>query len=198
MGTENVTLFLAMLAVIAEGAVLVALVVWACFRRNPRVVAARGVLVDGFSPVAVQLALCVALIATAGSLYFSEVSHFLPCRLCWYQRIAMYPLVPILAVAVWRRDPKVRYYALPLTVVGGLISTYHVLLEHFPSLETSVCEAANPCTLIWVRRFGYLTIPSMAWSAFALITVLLLVAGAGERRAARYEEEPDTVLEEVR
>jgi disulfide bond formation protein DsbB len=93
----------------------------------------------------------------------------------------MYPLVPILAVAIWRRDAGVRFYAIPLALIGGLISTYHVLLERYPSLESGVCEATNPCTLIWVRRFGYLTIPTMALSAFALIAVLLLTAGADER-----------------
>lgn len=123
----------------------------------------------------------VAAVATAGSLWFSEGAGFTPCELCWYQRIAMYPLVPILGMAVWRGDAGVRFYALPLAIIGGLISSYHILLERYPSLESGVCEAANPCTLIWVRRFGYLTIPTMALSAFALITVLVLTAAAYER-----------------
>lgn len=126
----------------------------------------------------------VAAVATAGSLWFSEGAGFTPCELCWYQRIAMYPLVPVLAVAVWRRDPGVRFYALPLALLGGAISTYHVVLERYPSLESGICELANPCSLIWVRRFGYLTIPAMALSAFAFIAVLLLTAGSWERSAA--------------
>ncbi|HET7720823.1 MAG TPA: disulfide bond formation protein B [Acidimicrobiales bacterium] len=184
MTTRDVTLLLAMLAVVAEAGVAVALIVVIGGRWSARLAGWRDSLVDLFGPVALQLALGVALVATLGSLYLSEVANFPPCRLCWYQRIAMYPLVPILAVAIWRRDAGVRFYALPLALVGGLISTYHVVLERYPSLESGVCEVANPCTLIWVRRFGYLTIPTMALSAFALIAVLLLAAGADERAAA--------------
>jgi len=131
-------------------------------------------------PHALWIALAVAAISMAGSLYFSEEAHFLPCKLCWYQRIAMYPLVPILGIAAWRRDVAVRWYALPLALIGGAISTYHVLLERYPSLETGACDPTNPCSLIWVERFGYLTIPTMALSAFALIATLLLVARDSE------------------
>jgi disulfide bond formation protein DsbB len=184
MTTRDVTLLLAMLAVVAETSVLVGSVVAVGGRWSRRLAGWRDTLVDLFGPVALHLALGVALVATLGSLYLSEIANFPPCRLCWYQRIAMYPLVPVLAMAIWRRDAGVRFYAIPLAVIGGLISTYHVVLERFPTLESGVCEAANPCTLIWVRRFGYLTIPTMALSAFALIAVLLLAAGADERASA--------------
>ncbi len=89
----------------------------------------------------------------------------------------MYPLVPLLGIAAWRRDHGIRPYAAALASIGVLIACYHVLVERFPSLESSACEPTNPCTLIWVRRFGYLTIPTMALSAFALLLVLLAVAG---------------------
>ena len=115
-------------------------------------------------------------VATLGSLYLSEVAHFTPCKLCWYQRIAMYSLAVILVVAVLRSDSGVRPYALVLAGIGGTISAYHVLLERFPSLETGAsCEAANPCSLRWTNRFGYLTIPTMALSGFVLIALALLV-----------------------
>jgi disulfide bond formation protein DsbB len=195
MTTRDVTLLLAMLAVVAEASVFVALVVVVGGRWSARLAGWRDALVDLFGPAALQLAMGVALVATLGSLYLSEVANFPPCRLCWYQRIGMYPLVAILAVAIWRRDAGVRFYALPLAVIGGLISAYHVVLERYPSLESGVCEVTNPCTLIWVRRFGYLTIPAMALSAFALTAVLLLAAGADERAAASdagIESEDDT------
>jgi disulfide bond formation protein DsbB len=168
--TSTVTLYLALLAVVAELAVAVAVVLVVVAPDAGRRVAA------AVRPSALTLAFCVAAVATAGSLYFSEVAHFLPCRLCWYQRIGMYPLVPMLGLAAWRRDLAVRPYALALSAMGSAIATYHVLLERFPSLETSACEKTNPCTLIWVKRFGYLTIPTMALSAFALIVVLLVIA----------------------
>jgi disulfide bond formation protein DsbB len=195
MTTRDVTLLFAMLAVVAEVAVVLAVAIAIGGRWSGRLAGWRDSLIDLFGPVALQLALGVALVATLGSLYLSEVANFPPCRLCWYQRIAMYPLVPILAVAIWRRDAGVRFYALPLAVIGGMISTYHAVLERYPSLESGVCEVTNPCTLIWVRRFGYLTIPAMALSAFALIAVLLLTAGADERAAAwdaGIETEDDT------
>ena len=194
MTTRDVTLLLAMLAVVAQAVVVVAVVVVGGGRWSSRLAGWRDALVELFGPFALELALSVALVASLGSLYLSEVANFQPCRLCWYQRIAMYPLVPILAVSIWRRDAGVRFYAIPVALIGGAISTYHVVLERFPSLESGVCEVANPCTLIWVRRFGYLTIPTMALSAFALITVLLLAAGADERAAAAEasDAEPET------
>lgn len=182
MLTQDVTLLLALLAVVAQAGVVVFATVAIGAGRSARLAAAKEQLIATVGPVALELALGVAVVATAGSLYFSEVAHFVPCRLCWYQRIAMYPLVPVFGVAVWRRDPGVRFYAIPVAVIGGLISTYHVMLERFPSLESGVCDVANPCTLIWVRRFGYLTIPAMALSAFAFIVVLLATAGAEARR----------------
>lgn len=174
--TETVTLFLALLAIVAQLAVVTAIVLFAAARVSPGARRVARSFREAIAPQAVFLAFGVALVSMVGSLYFSEGAHFLPCKLCWYQRIAMYPLVPMLAVALWKRDSGVRRYGLPLALIGASISTYHVLLERFPSLETGACDPNNPCSLIWVERFGYLTIPTMALSAFALITVLLLVA----------------------
>jgi disulfide bond formation protein DsbB len=174
--TDTVTLYLALLAILAELGVITALLLFAGSRLTDTGRRVAGVGRALIGPNALGLAFGVAAISMAGSLYFSEVAHFTPCRLCWYQRIAMYPLVPILALAAWKRDLHIRRYGILLAAIGGAISTYHVLLERFPKLETSVCEVANPCTLIWVKRFGYLTIPTMALSAFALIITLLAVA----------------------
>jgi disulfide bond formation protein DsbB len=96
----------------------------------------------------------------------------------------MSPLLPSLGLAAWRRDTGIRPYTAVLAGIGAVIAGYHVLLERFPTLESSVCEVANPCTLIWVRRFGYLTIPTMALSAFALILTLVVVSRDGAEPAA--------------
>jgi disulfide bond formation protein DsbB len=132
-------------------------------------------VLDAVGPAALVVAVTVAVVAMLGSLYYSEVADFPPCRLCWYQRIAMYPLAVILPIAAWRRDHQVRWYALPLAVAGGAVSIYHVAVERFPSLESGACEVTNPCSTIWVETFGYLTIPTMALSAFALVALLLAV-----------------------
>jgi disulfide bond formation protein DsbB len=176
---DQVSLFLALLAVIAELAVVIALVLAIGGLFSKRLARARAAAAAAVGPQALALAFAVAAVSMLGSLYFSEIAHFLPCRLCWYQRICMYPLVPMLGIAAWRRDIAVRPYAAVLAVIGVPISSYHVILEHFPNLETSACDLDNPCSLIWVRRFGYVTIPAMALSGFLLILMLLAVARTG-------------------
>ena len=176
MTVETVSLFLALLAVVAEAAVAAAVVLFVGSRLSSRVAAWKAAAVEGVGPQALALAFVVAAVATAGSLYFSEVAHFTPCRLCWYQRICMYPLVPLLGLAVWRRDHLIRPYAATLAAIGMAISSYHVLIERFPNIESDVCDPNNPCTVIWVQRLGYLTIPTMALSGFALILTLLAIA----------------------
>jgi len=147
---------------------------------------------DGFSstkdavwetlgPSALWLAFLVALTATLGSLYLSEVAHFVPCKLCWYQRIAMYPLVPILAIAAWKRDFSVVRYVVPLAVIGAAISIYHYQLERFPSQASVSCSADAPCTVVWIWKFHFVSIPLMALSGFALIVALVLVARSFSR-----------------
>ena len=134
---------------------------------------------DGFrerlTPIALTLAWGVALLATAGSLYFSEIANYTPCTLCWYQRIAMYPLVLILGIAIVRRDIGVRIYAIPLAAVGAAIAGYHYLLEWFPQIDTGACSAVIPCTQVWFREFGFVSLPLLALIAFSLVIVFLLI-----------------------
>jgi disulfide bond formation protein DsbB len=130
---------------------------------------------DRLAPVALTGAWGVALLATAGSLYFSEVANYTPCTLCWYQRIAMYPLVLILGIAVLRRDPAVRIYAIPVALVGAAISTYHYVLEWFPQIDTGACSAVIPCTQVWFREFGFISLPLLALIAFGLVITFLLI-----------------------
>ena len=137
-------------------------------------------LYDRLGRFLVPAAFIVAMTATLGSLYFSESVGYEPCRLCWYQRIAMYPLVPILGVAVIRRDQAVRRYALPLSIIGSLIAGYHYLLEWFPSLDTGTCKVGIPCSAVWFREFGFVSIPFLALTAFLLITTLLLLVRRDE------------------
>lgn len=127
------------------------------------------------APYVLWQAWIVAVLATAGSLYFSEVAGFEPCLLCWYQRIAMYPLVVILGIAAWRRDGGAWVYAAALSIIGAVIATYHVLLEWFPSLSSGACDPDNPCTLVWFRVFGFISLPTLALTAFLLILTLVTI-----------------------
>lgn len=176
MGTETATLFFALLAVVAQITVAV-IVVLAAGRRwiAPFDRAYRAITAE-VGPQALALAAVVATVCMAGSLYLSEVAGFVPCRLCWYQRIAMYPLMLIIGAAAATRWRGVRPYAAVLAGGGAVVSIYHLVLERYPSLESSTCDPANPCSLIWVKRFGYLTIPAMALSGFALVLTLLAIA----------------------
>ncbi len=118
----------------------------------------------------------VALAATLGSLYLSEIVHLIPCKLCWYQRIAMYPIAVILLIAAARRDGKVRVYAATLATIGAAIAIWHRLIQAYPSLESGSCSAVGPpCSAPYAMEFGFVTIPYMALSAFLLILALLWV-----------------------
>ena len=117
----------------------------------------------------------VALIAMLGSLYLSEIMHFVPCLLCWYQRIAMYPLVFVLGVGLLRADPGV------WPVIGFFISAYHVLIQFRPNLEVTTCAVGAPCTGRYVAVFGFVSIPTMAGAAFLLITALLFLVRTLDR-----------------
>ncbi|MBX3312758.1 MAG: disulfide bond formation protein B [Actinobacteria bacterium] len=178
MDTETTTTFFALLAVVAQVVVGAAVVLAVVGRFVPAVARVRSRLAAFVGPQAVALAAVVALVCTLGSLYLSEVADFVPCRLCWLQRFAMYPLVVVLGAAALTRWRALRIAGAVMAAVGASISIYHMLIERFPELENSTsCDPTNPCSLIWVEHFGYLTIPAMALSGFALILTLLAIAG---------------------
>ncbi len=130
------------------------------------------------------LAFVIALVATAGSLYYSEIAHFIPCRLCWFQRIFMYPLTIITLVGSLRRDDYLPTYVLPLSIIGLGISTYHVLMERGIIPPSATCSADVPCNITYVNYFGFITIAFMALVAFTLITLIMFGMWAAYRRAA--------------
>jgi disulfide bond formation protein DsbB len=122
------------------------------------------------------LAWTTALLSTITSLVLSEVFHLLPCVLCWYQRILMYPLVFILAVGILRRDRRVYMYVLPLSVLGAVIALYHTLLQ-WGIIPDSVapCRAGISCTTKQIDLFGFMTVPFGSLLAFTAISVLMII-----------------------
>jgi disulfide bond formation protein DsbB len=123
------------------------------------------------------LAFVIALAAVAGSLFFSEHSGFIPCRLCWFQRIAMYPLAIILLVAAVRRDRRGGvWYAIAFPVLGAGTAIYHLYIEAHPEDELAGCKIGAPCSTKWIDVFGFMTIPALALAAFAAIFTLLVLA----------------------
>lgn len=137
-------------------------------------------LVEEYAPA---LALLIALVAMLGSLYYSEVRGFIPCTLCWYQRILMYPLVAVLLVGLLRRDPGLAAYVLPLSLLGILVSSYHYSLQlGLWGGESAACRVGVPCSGRYVNYLGFITIPFQALTAFILISGLMLAARSASRR----------------
>jgi len=123
------------------------------------------------------LAFLVALVATLGSLTYSEILRYDPCKLCWLQRIFMYPQVILLGMALWKKDYKIADYSLALSIIGGLIALYHYLLQLgiAPSIPCSAVGYSTACSKQFVLEYGYITIPMMALSAFIIIALLLFL-----------------------
>lgn len=123
-----------------------------------------------------------ALVATAGSLYFSEVMKLVPCVLCWYQRILMYPLVILLAIAIIRKDQKIYLYALPMSLIGWGIALFHYLLqmEIIPD-AVAPCVAGISCTDRYIEWLGFITIPFLSLVAFSAISVAMIVLWRADR-----------------
>jgi disulfide bond formation protein DsbB len=118
----------------------------------------------------------VAAISMAGSLFFSEVMEFPPCSMCWYQRIAMYPLVAILMVGLFPLDKTVLKFSLPLVAIGWLFAFWHNLLHWEIVPETvSPCMEGISCSTVYIDWLGFITIPLLSWIAFTIIAVLLFV-----------------------
>ena len=117
-----------------------------------------------------------ALIAMLGSLYFSEVELFVPCMLCWYQRIAIYPLVFMLPIAITSKDRNIWKYGLALAIPGWHISLYHNLLYYniLPESEAT-CRAGVSCTTEFIEWFGFITIPLLSFIALSVIISCMLI-----------------------
>ena len=129
-----------------------------------------------FKEYSIYLAWTTALFATLGSLYFSEIAHFPPCVLCWYQRIFMYPLVLIIAVGILEKNKRIYRYVLSLTAIGWLISVFHNLLYYKIIPESAApCYTGVSCTTKFIEWFGFVTIPFLSFSAFTVVTVLMVI-----------------------
>lgn len=126
-------------------------------------------------------AFVVSLLAMVGSLMYSEVVGFEPCKLCWWQRIFMYPQVFILGLALWKKDLQAIYYSLLLSVIGALIAIYHYLIQT-GFFQSAPCSATGvSCDKVYNFSYGYITIPMMALSAFVLIIMFAIAKAVYSR-----------------
>jgi disulfide bond formation protein DsbB len=183
--------FFAILSLITWAATLITIGLAINYRRNPD--SGAGYLFEDIRSNAVWLAFVVALVTMLGSLYLSEVAHFVPCVLCWYQRIAMYPLAIALLVGGLRRDRDVFAYVLPPAIIGTGFAIYHTQLQAFPKQHGPFCKLTEPCTIRYVWEFGFVSIPFMALAAFAfIITMMLLVRSAPSDDDYDDDDDPST------
>lgn len=125
----------------------------------------------------------VALIATAGSLFFSDVAGYEPCRLCWYQRIFMYPQVIIFGIATWGKQKAIATHAMTLSTAGAAIAAFHYYGQIWNPgfLSCGVVGYSVSCAQRFIMEFGYITIPMMSLTAFLMIIVFLLAKKKAEQ-----------------
>lgn len=173
--SEFVNFVLAILTVLAQGIFLV-LLFYLITGKGKKIA-------TFFISQADRVIFIVALVATLGSLIYSEILGYTPCKLCWFQRIFMYPQAILLGMALYKKDKNLREYSLVLSYTGGLIALYHYLLQlgFVPELACSAVGLSVSCSQKFVMHFGYITIPMMALSAFALIVVNIYLAKSAER-----------------
>ncbi len=178
---KTMRLFFSLLALAADAAVVAAvlLAIGARFSAPASRVARQ--IRDGLTGWELPFAFLVAAVSTLGSLYYSEIVNLVPCQYCWYQRIAMYPLVVVLGLAAWKRDRAVAAAATPLALIGALLAGYHYFIQNFPQFGSGQCSTTTPCNAAYFNQFGFVSIPYQAFSGFALIVVLMAVARLNSR-----------------
>lgn len=189
--TEIVSTTLAAAAVVVQAALAILLIVAlaAIFSTRARRLVAE--IRDTLAGAELWIAWLFAFVATAGSLFYSEVSEFIPCRLCWFQRIGMYPLAALLLIAAIRRDRRGgALYGLPPAVFGALTAIYHIYIEYNPEAETAGCKIGAPCATKWIDELGYITLPVLALTAFTAIIILLLSALPREPAEEELQRQP--------
>jgi len=167
MSLEQLNNFLSVFVVLGQIFVVVAFIYLLFFRKYHNQVTKL------ITKNAIIFAFVVALVSTLSSLYYSEIAHFIPCDLCWFQRIFMYPLVIMLGLAIIKKKDEIIDYSLGLVAVGTLISLYHNYI-YYSAETTNFCSIVAPCTQKYITSFGYISIPLMALTAFLMIALLLI------------------------
>lgn len=171
MNKETTNLLLNLSGVVVVfGQILLALLVFAylIFRLNTKNKQLKN-LFNFISQNALSFAFFVASSATVGSLFLSEIAKLPPCMLCWYQRIFMFPQGILLGIAVFTNDNGIKKYIIALSAIGILIAIYHYILQVTQALPLPCADDVVSCTVKQIELFGYLTIPLMSATAFALV-----------------------------
>lgn len=136
---------------------------------------------------ALLLSLIVSFTATFGSLFYSEIAGFEPCKLCWFQRIFMYPQLIIFAIALFKKDEKIFAYSLALSIIGVSISSYHYFLQFgFIDISCHVVGMSTLCTEYFKQDFGFITIPLEALTSFMFLIIFMYFLKNKEEQKIKY------------
>lgn len=174
--------FLLAIVVIAQVLILVYIAAFIVRSKRPESKFVKTLSENGF-----LLAFLVSLAATAGSLYYSDIRGYEPCKFCWFQRIFMYPQVLLLGIALWKKDYRMKLYSIALSIIGAIIALNHVILQHTGSsfIPCSAVGQSVSCSKVFVSHLGYITIPAMALTAFLLMILSLLLWKAPTDESSR-------------
>jgi disulfide bond formation protein DsbB len=189
MSTAAFTRLFAVLSLLTWAGTLTTIGLAALHRRNPE--SSAGYLFEDVRRNSVWIAFVIALVTMLGSLYLSEIAHYHPCPLCWYQRICMYPLSVALLVGALRKDRMVWTYVLPPAIIGAGFAIYHTQLQAFPKQHGPFCKIDDPCTVRFVWEFGFVSIPFMALAAFVFIITMMFVLRSEPSEDELELESPD-------
>ena len=136
-----------------------------------------------------------AILATVWSLYyqyfgdpvvnvmagniFAAGGGFLPCLLCRWARILMYPIVLLSFISIRKKDWHIVDYLSPMSIMWILLETYHYILQKTDWLDFiwwwTFCTRANPCSALQVNYFDFITIPFLCLVAFIVIFICCIV-----------------------
>ena len=176
--TQNLNAFVSLGTVLGQIFIFVVVILWLSVRfEGVRVRKLANDILSTLRPWGLTLGFFVALISVSISLIYSEIIGYEPCKLCWIQRIFLYPQVIILGLALWKKTKDAAEYCLALSVIGAVIAGYHFYGQSFNPSALPACDVAGgaSCALRFFVEFGYVTIPMMSLTAFLLIIVCMIL-----------------------
>ena len=167
MSLDQVNNLIFVLTVLGQIFIVAAIIYLIFFRKI------KNKLINFLTKNTIALAFLVALFSTSASLYYSGIAGFIPCDLCWLQRIFLFPLVIILGLAWLKKKDEAIDYSLALISIGTIISVYHNYI-YYTAVSSTFCSITSPCTQVYVTGYNYLSLPLMSLTAFLMIGLLLL------------------------
>ncbi|MEQ1722195.1 MAG: disulfide bond formation protein B [Pseudobdellovibrio sp.] len=122
------------------------------------------------------LQLIVVLASVLGSLFFSEIMGYVPCNLCWYQRLCVYPMLFIILTGLYLKSKEAAFFLLPFSIAGLFISVYHNLVYYKFIAIIVPCTESAPCTQQQLNWLGFVTIPMLSLLTFVVLFGLNIMA----------------------